>query len=638
MSAEPKKILKTYWGYEQFRPLQEDIVNAVLSGNDTLALLTTGGGKSICFQVPAMCMEGVCIVISPLIALMKDQVENLKKRGIKAQAIFSGMSKREIDMALDNFVYGGYKFLYVSPERLKTDIFLQRLQKMKICLIAVDEAHCISQWGYDFRPPYLHLAELRKYCSAPFLALTATATPRVVTDIQEKLKFKKQLVFQAEFSRPNLRYFVVNKEDRNSVLMSIIRKQKGTGIIYVRSRRLTVEYTTFLQKQQISAAFYHAGLTMEERTLRQLNWMKGTTRIIVSTNAFGMGIDKPDVRFVVNLDLPECIEAYYQEAGRGGRDGGKSFAVLLIDEHDGEKLIKKVKEKFPPKELVRKIYHLLCNELRIALGAGELETYSFSIDSFIKKQSVGKIVVMNSLKLLERAGYIALSEGVWQPSRVRIVVGPEHLYGLQVNYPRYDAILKVMLRSYTGLFEVYAVIKEKEIAERLKISALDVRKVLLELHDKQIIDYLPQNAHEMVTFLTPRVDAKYIRFDAGIYENLQKVAESNAAEMIRYAYSKNQCRSVQLLTYFGESKPRPCGTCDVCLSKLDQTELNQLTFNEVETQIFCELKTTEISLNELVDKLSHAFSVKTIKFVAHWLIDNEEIGLKSGKLTRINDK
>jgi ATP-dependent DNA helicase RecQ len=637
MTAQPKKILKTYWGYEHFRPLQEDIVQSVLEGKDTLALLTTGGGKSICFQVPALCMEGVCIVISPLIALMKDQVENLKKRGIKAQAIFSGMSKREIDHALDNVIYGGYKFLYVSPERLKTEIFIQRLQKMRVCLIAVDEAHCISQWGYDFRPPYLELSHLRKYCQAPFLALTATATTRVVEDIQDKLGFATKNVFQADFARPNVRYFVVSREDRNATLLNIIRKQKGTGIIYVRSRRLAVEYASYLKKLDISADYYHAGLSMDERAMRQMNWMKGNTRIIVSTNAFGMGIDKPDVRFVVNLDLPECLEAYYQEAGRAGRDGKKSFAVLLVDENDGDKLIKKNKEKFPPLDVVRKVYHLLGNEFRIAIGSGELETYAFSFDNFIKKQTIGKNLVVNSLKLLERAGYLNVSEGIWQPSRVKVAMNNEQLYAFQVNNQRYDALLKVLLRSYAGLFDVYAVIKENEVAERLKMGVLEVKKLLVELHEKTVIDYIPQNSSEHITFLTPRMDAKYLRFDAEIYERLRQVAENNAAAMIHYAYATDTCRSVLLLTYFGELKPRPCGGCDVCLAKLEQNELNQATFNQVETEIFNELDSSALHLNDLVNKLSTTFSVKTIKFVAHWLIDNEEIGLNSGKLVRLND-
>jgi ATP-dependent DNA helicase RecQ len=632
MSTEPKKILKTYWGFEQFRPLQEDIVNAVLEGKDTLALLTTGGGKSVCFQVPALSREGICVVISPLIALMKDQVENLKSKGIKAMAIFSGMTKREIDIALDNAVYGGYKFLYISPERVQTDLFIQRFQKMNVCLIAIDEAHCISQWGYDFRPPYLKLAELRKYTKAPFLALTATATPRVVKDIQEKLGFKKECVYQAEFARPNLRYFVVNKEDRNAVLMSIIRKQKGTGIIYVRSRRLTVEYAAYLQKQQISADYYHAGLSMEERSQRQLKWMKGETRIIVSTNAFGMGIDKPDVRFVINLDLPECLEAYYQEAGRGGRDGNKSYAVLLIDEHDGDKLNKRVQEKFPPREVIGKIYHILCNELRLAIGAGEMETFPLLIDGFVKKIALPKSVVLYSLKLLERAGYISISEGFWQPSRLKMEVNAEQLYSLQVNYPRFDQVLKVILRSYTGLFEVFTPIREKEIAQRAKISAEEVKKVLTELNDKKVLEYLPQTSKEQITFLTPRIDAKYLRFDAAIYENLKKVAEQNAQAMIAYAYTSDTCRSVQLLEYFGELKPRPCGGCDVCLSRLNNLELDKQVFVEVEKQMLFILGQSSCSLNEIVVKLSKEFPIKTIKFVANWLIDNEELLVKSGKL------
>lgn len=637
MSEEPKKILKKYWGYDTFRPLQEEIINSILEGKDTLALLTTGGGKSICFQVPALCNDGICIVVSPLIALMKDQVENLKKKGIKAMAIFSGLSKREIDIALDNCVYGGYKFLYVSPERLKSELFLVRLQKMNVNLIAIDEAHCISQWGYDFRPPYLEIAQLRKYTSAPFLALTATATIRVVEDIQNKLGFNNKNVFQAPYSRPNLRYFVDNDEDKNTTLMDIIQKQKGTGIVYVRSRKMTVEYAHHISKRGVSADYYHAGLTVEERSAKQLKWMKGETRVIVSTNAFGMGIDKPDVRFVVNIDLPDCVEAYYQEAGRGGRDEKKAFAVLLIDDSDQEKLLKRVEEKFPPKESIRKVYGLLCNHFRIAIGAGELETYPIKLDDFCFQSSLTQKTVYNSLVFLERAGYIEISEGLFLPSRIKIEADNQQLYGLQVRYPMYDKILKVILRSYSGLFEVFVSIKEKDIAKRASVSIDVVKKTLLELAELKVISYAPANNAESITFIQPRMDSKYLRFDSDIYDRLKEININNAKAMINYAYNQEVCRSVLLLNYFGENSSKSCGVCDVCISKLEKNEIDKSLFEAIESKLLSFAKVEKFDFDELVEKMSEQFSKKSVKFVARWLIDNEDLKLTASNILVLNE-
>jgi ATP-dependent DNA helicase RecQ len=637
MTEEPKKILKKYWGYDAFRPLQLDIINSILEGKDTLALLTTGGGKSICFQVPALCNDGICIVVSPLIALMKDQVENLKKKGIKAMAIFSGLSKREIDIALDNCVYGGYKFLYVSPERLKSELFLVRLQKMNVNLIAIDEAHCISQWGYDFRPPYLEIAQLRKYTKAPFLALTATATPRVVEDIQNRLEFKLKNVFQAPYARPNLRYFVVNDEDKNTTLMSIIQKQKGTGIIYVRSRRLTVEYAHHLSKRAISADYYHAGLSVEERSEKQMKWIKGETRVIVSTNAFGMGIDKPDVRFVINVDLPDCVEAYYQEAGRGGRDEKKAFSVLLIDEMDKENLLKRVEEKFPPKETIRSVYGLLCNHLRIAIGSGELETYPIKLEQFCFQSSITKKAVYNSLVFLERAGYIELSEGLFLPSRLKIESDNQQLYALQVRYPMYDKVLKVILRSYSSLFDVFVTIKEKDIAKRANISVEAVKKILNELAELKAISYMPINNNDSVTFIQPRIDSKNLRIEPAIYDHLKEVNINNAKAMINYAYNQDECRSVMLLNYFGENNPKSCGVCDVCIGKLEKNEIDKSLFDQIEQQLKSLVKSEMIDYNDLVEKMSQQYSKKSVKFVARWLLDNEDIKLTKANKLVVNE-
>jgi len=626
MINNPKKILKKYWGFDNFRALQEEIISEALNKRDVLALLPTGGGKSICFQVPSLCQEGICIVVSPLIALMKDQVSNLKRKGIKAQAIFSGMSKREIDIALDNCVYGNFKFLYVSPERLKSDLFQARLKKMTVNLVAIDEAHCISQWGYDFRPSYMAIAELREQLpDVPFMALTATATDRVVIDIQEKLEFKKQNALKKSFYRENLRYFVEHTSDKYTKMMAIIQKQKGSGIVYVRSRRKTVEFAHYLKVRGVSATYYHAGLSNEEREKRQLQWQNDTCKVIVSTNAFGMGIDKPNVRFVINMDLPECIEAYFQEAGRAGRDELKAYSVLLVNEADRLDLLNRLENKFPPVDTIKRVYTLLCNKLRLAIGVGEGETFSVDLDALKENSPFSFFEIMNSLGFLERAGYIIQSDGFRQPSRVKIDMKSNDLYAFQVRYPLFDKVLKVILRSYTSVFETFVAIDEEKISKRLKLKKWDIIKALQEMDKQEVLSYQQQSNAAAITFLQPRVDAKYLRIDDKVYHSIKEVQVNNVKAMLDYTFQKEVCRVQILLNYFGEKNAPECGTCDVCLSKKNNSNLKDKERKEIENDIIKHLKTgiSFVELKDLTIILKEKYQPEKIKNTIHWMLDND---------------
>ncbi len=619
-----QQILLKHWGYSQFRPLQEEIINSVLAGNDTLALMPTGGGKSICFQVPALLNEGICIVISPLIALMKDQVENLKAKKIKAMAITSGMSKREIDIAFDNCVYGDFKFLYVSPERLETEIARLRIQKMKVNLIAVDEAHCISQWGYDFRPSYLKIAELRDlHPKIPILALTATATPEVTIDIQQKLLFKKENLQRKSFERKNLAYMVLKEEDKMNRLLKIATKIKGTGIVYVRNRKKTQEIADFLWRNKISADYYHAGLESKKRDEKQEAWIKNKTRVIVCTNAFGMGIDKPDVRFVVHMDFPDCIEAYFQEAGRGGRDEKKSYAVLLYNDSDKIAMKHNFEISFPPLEEIKKTYQALANYFQIPIGAGVGTTFEFDINDFCSRYNLNHLIVFNCLKFLEKEGYFFLSDGFYQPSRIHFQVNKDELYKFQVEHVQYDEYIKLLLRSYSGLFDGYVKISENEIGKRIGKSFEDVKKILNELQKKEILAYIPLTEMPQITFLTERIDAKEIYISQ---ENLQKRKEKALERigwMMHYVESKTKCRSQILLSYFGESDSYRCGVCDFCL-KRNKLDLSNLEFETVTEQVKKLLEETSLPLNSLVNLVKNSREDKTIK-VLQWLIDNGKL-------------
>ncbi|MBJ6118975.1 RecQ family ATP-dependent DNA helicase [Pontibacter sp. BT310] len=566
-------ILKTYWGYDQFRPLQEAIVLSVQDGKDTLALLPTGGGKSICFQVPAIAKDGICLVITPLIALMKDQVEQLKKRDIPAVAVYSGMNRREIDIALDNCVYGNIKFLYLSPERLLTDIFQERVKRMKVNLLAVDEAHCISQWGYDFRPPYLQLAELRELLpGVPVIALTATATEHVRKDIQEKLRFKQPNVFVKSFARSNLSYSCLYTEDKIGRLLEILQRMPGQSIVYVRSRRQTVEIARFLQSRQIPAGAYHAGLKFEERSKTQQAWIEDKVRVMVATNAFGMGIDKPDVRLVVHLDLPESLEAYYQEAGRAGRDEKYSYAVILYGPSDVADLHKKVEEAHPPLELIRRVYQCLANYYQLAVGSGAMSSFDFEFADFAKNYKLKALEVHHAIKRLEGEGYLQLSEGYYSPSRVFIQLNNTALYEFQVMNPEHDNLLRLILRMYGGeAFANFVKISERKLAEYLKRPEEEIRRKLEYLHKLQVIVYEPQHDSPQLVFTKPRQDAHNLPLNHKKLDELRERALKQVKEMGKYVENTNRCRTQLLLAYFNEISDESCRICDFCLAQRKKT-------------------------------------------------------------------
>lgn len=621
---QPKNILSQYWGYDSFREKQEEIIHDVLEGKDTLALLPTGGGKSICFQVPALCLDGVCLVITPLVALMIDQVENLKKRGVKAVAIHSGMSARQIDYALDNVIYGDYKLLYLSPERLKTSLFRERLKKMKVSFVAVDEAHCISQWGYDFRPSYLEIADLRELIPGKaFLALTATATLRVVDDIQDRLSFKEKNVVRKSFYRPNLRYFVKYTEDKVPALLAIINKQGGSGIVYVRSRKLTVEYANILRRHGINADFYHAGLSHEDRDKRQKKWQLNQVQVIVCTNAFGMGIDKPDVRFVVNLDLPDSIEAYFQEAGRAGRDEQKAFAVLMVNRADEIRLREKLEKMFPGIDSVKRIYALIMNHLRLAVGAGQMESYQLDLDALVQRSDFTFNEIYHSSKFIERAGYWELSEGLKSKSEVMILASPNEIYQLQVKNPAIDKVVQVLLRSYGGLFDGYVQIREEVVAKRSNLPRKEVVSVLNYLSNMELMDYKEVNQGQYITLLQPRIDTRYLRLPREFYHDLKKVVSEQVNAMINYASNENNCRSVILLDYFGEKNASNCGVCDYCIKLKNNFSISSSDNKEVVKalkKILSEEK--EVSLSGLLKYGASEESKKAIKFAVQWMLDN----------------
>jgi ATP-dependent DNA helicase RecQ len=629
LSASPKDILKQYWGYSQFRPLQEDIINTVLEGNDTLAILPTGGGKSICYQVPGMLKEGLTIVVSPLIALMKDQVQNLNKKGIKAIAIFSGMSYREIDIALDNCIYGNIKFLYVSPERLETEIFTERLKKMKVGLLAVDEAHCISQWGYDFRPSYLKIADCRVLLpNTPVIALTATATATVQKDITEKLTFKNTKHFQGSFERKNIGYVVRHVEDKFSKLKEILTKTKGTAIVYAATRRRTVEIAEYLKKNKFSSDYYHAGLEQQIRSQKQDDWVNNKTRIIVSTNAFGMGIDKPDVRTVVHVDIPESMEAYYQEAGRAGRDGQKSFAVLLYNISDKLNIEQKLKQHYPNYEEILQIYDSLGNYFKLAVGAGVGETFEFDISAFATnfKFSIQKIII--AVKLLEQQELISASEAVYIPSRIKIIVDRQNLYNYQLRYPTYDPIIKLLLRTVPGVMDDYMTLKEYDAAKILNTHTNEIKKQLNYLKQVGILDYVASIDLPTVTFTQPRNFSKYLQLNRKFIESRKEIFEKQLRSMLNYAANKQLCRSKMILEYFGEEAER-CGSCDICL-KLNKMNISELKFENLFNAIKENLLQKPMPLEALTLYISD-YSKDNILAMLKWLTDNGQIACNEEK-------
>lgn len=570
-------MLLQYWGYNAFRPLQEEIINSVIQGHDTLALLPTGGGKSICFQVPALCAEGICVVVSPLIALMKDQVENLKSRGIRAAAVYSGMSAEEVQLAFENCLYGSFKFLYLSPERLLSESVREFLAKLRVNLWAIDEAHCISQWGYDFRPPYLRIAEIRSiHPKVPVLALTATATPEVRDDIMKQLAFKKYHFFQKSFERRNLSYLVYHCEDKPTRMAEILSRVPGTGIVYVRNRRRTREFAEYLVQKKISADYYHAGLTSALRSSKQDDWKSGKTRVMVCTNAFGMGIDKPDVRTVIHMDLPDNPESYYQEAGRAGRDEKPAYAVVLYNRSDLADLKMRQQNTFPPMEEIRRVYNALANYLQIPVESGMGVSYDFEISRFLSEYNLPPLTTIACLRLLGNEGLISLTDSVFIPARVHFRGSNETLYEFQVKNPKYDLLIKAILRTSPGVFDDFVRISEPDLATKLKLTYEEVVTMLRYLNKMEILSYEPRKDTPQLTFITPREDIRYLTIDSKKYAERKKRFVEKSEAMIGYVTHHHLCRSQMLLSYFGEMAKVRCGSCDYC------RELNKLSMNEIE--------------------------------------------------------
>jgi ATP-dependent DNA helicase RecQ len=628
-ALEPKEILFKYWNFNTFRPLQEEIIQSVLDGKDTLALLPTGGGKSICFQVPALAMDGLCIVISPLIALMKDQVANLKQRGIKAVAIYSGQSAEEIDIAVDNCIYGNVKFLYLSPERLTTDLLRMRMPRMKVCLVAIDEAHCISQWGYDFRPPYLRIAEIREILpSTPMLALTATATTSVIDDICSNLQFKNGQVFRKSFERKNLTYAVIKEEDKLSRLLRICMKVPGIGVVYVRNRKKTREIANYLVKNKIAAEYYHAGLDARTRDQKQEAWMKEKCRVIVSTNAFGMGIDKPNVRFVVHMDVPDSPEAYFQEAGRAGRDEKKAYAVLLYNNSDLLDMEKQFELSFPSLETIKSIYNCLGNYFQIAMGTGKDKSFEFILSDFCNHFNLENIIVFNALKFLEKEGYIVLSEALSSPSRVHFLLGKEELYRFMVASSSYEPLIKMLLRSYSGVFSDFSKISEPDIASRIGKTANEVKTLLTKLHQLRVLYYIPQNQKPTITFSIARTDKNDLIITPENYKTRKEFAHRRLQAMKHYVTSQNRCRSTILLDYFGENNPVRCGVCDLCLQR-NKLDISDIEFENIKELIRSLLYQNSYTTQTLLPALKSNIAENKILTILRWLIDNQQLVIDS---------
>ncbi len=618
-----KEILKEYWGYADFRPLQEEIIQSVADGNDTLGLMPTGGGKSITYQVYSLANEGICLVITPLIALMKDQVENLRKRGIKALSIYSGMTREEIKVAFNNAQWGNYKFLYISPERIATEQFQNRLQQMKVNLIAVDEAHCISQWGYDFRPSYRKIADLRTQLpDVPMMALTATATQKVVVDIQKQLNFKNAKVLQKSFHRENLIYKVRYEEDKEGYLVRTLQKAKGSGIVYTRSRKKTKEIAALLQRNGISADYYHAGLAAETRSLRQDDWLNGTTRVIVATNAFGMGIDKPNVRFVIHVDAPDSIEAYFQEAGRAGRDELRAMAVFLYNNTDSVKLKKGIGDKFPKAEQIIRIYEALGNYLKIAVGFGRGMVYDFNMAHFAKTYRFSLSNTFNALKILQRDEYLELTDELDRRSLVHFRVERDELYRFQVANSKFDSFIKLLLRSYTGMFSEYRPINEELLSKRAKISKEAIFKYLNWLDGEGIIHYIPAKKTPLIVLLKERLIASRVKLSSDNYADRKKQYEKQVKAVIEYASNDSECRSKQLVAYFGEKDGKQCGKCDVCES-LNKLEISNLEFDRIEGDIKAILEKEACMKHELFFQLKG--NEDHIQIVINWLFDHQKL-------------
>ncbi len=626
-----QEILKQYWGYDSFRDLQEEIITSIGEGKDTLGLMPTGGGKSITFQVPALAQEGICIVITPLIALMKDQVQNLRKRGIKALAIYSGMTRQEILTALENCIFGNYKFLYISPERLDTEIFRTKLRSMKVSMITVDESHCISQWGYDFRPAYLKIAEIRELLpGVPVLALTATATPEVVKDIQTRLNFREGNVFRMSFERKNLAYIVRKTDNKTKELLHILQRISGSAIIYVRNRRRTKEITELLTNEGITADFYHAGLDNAVKDLRQKRWQSGEVRVMVTTNAFGMGIDKPDVRIVLHLDLPDSPEAYFQEAGRAGRDGEKAYAVILYAKSDKMTLHKRIVDTFPEKEYILNVYEHLQYYYQMAMGDGFQCIREFNLEEFCRKFKYFPVPVDSALKILTQAGYLEYTDEQDNSSRILFTIRRDELYKLREMGKEADALIQTILRSYTGVFTDYAYISEESLALRTGLTRQQIYNILVTLTKRRIVDYIPRKKTPYIIYTRERLDLRFLHIPPIVYEERKARYEARIKAMEEYVTTENVCRSRMLLHYFGEKNEHNCGQCDVCLSNRASNDLSEKSYEELKRQILELLGQSPLTPAEIADKIKA--EKEDIGQVIRYLLDEDGLKMQDGML------
>lgn len=635
-----RDILKQYWGYDAFRGIQEEIIESIGKGQDTLGLMPTGGGKSITFQVPALAQEGVCIVITPLIALMKDQVQNLKSKGIKATAIYSGMTKQEIQTALGNCIFGNYKFLYISPERLETELFQSKLKSLRVSMITVDESHCISQWGYDFRPAYLNIANIRKLLpGVPVLALTATATPEVVKDIQQRLDFERENVFRMSFERKNLVYVTRKTDNKDAELIHILSRMTGSAIVYVRSRKRTKDITELLQSKDITANFYHAGLSNAVKDQRQQDWQADRCRVMVATNAFGMGIDKPDVRLVVHYDLPDSPEAYFQEAGRAGRDGKKAYAVILNASSDATILRKRISDTFPEKEYIRKVYEHIQYFFQMALGDGLGCVREFNLEKFCQTFKHFPVQADSALKILTQAGYLEYTDEQDNASRVLFTINKEELYRIHEMEREADMIIQLILRMYTGVFTDYAYISEDALALRSGLTRQRVYQLLVMLSQRGIIDYIPHKKTPYIIYTRERIEAEKINLPKEVYEDRKERYVSRIQSMVDYVTNTTVCRSRMLLAYFGEKDGHDCGQCDVCLRKKREQpkEDGMQTCCNAILQLL-QQQEQPLSGADIRDSLSGNYPAETVEQALQQLAGEEEINLTNGLYRRNTDR
>ena len=632
MSQRTRTVLKQYWGYPSFRPLQEEIVDAVVAGRDTLALLPTGGGKSICFQVPAMAMEGICVVVTPLIALMKDQVAHLLVKRIPAAAIYSGMHPDQVELAYNQAVFGRLKFLYVSPERLMTDQFQEAIKRMRVNLLAVDESHCISQWGYDFRPPYLKIAEIRTYIPrTPVLALTATATAKVVDDIQFRLGFKQNNVFQSSFERPNVTYNVYHEADKYGVLYRKLKAlQTGSAIVYVRNRKRTRVIAEWLQSVGVSATFYHAGLDTKTRDERQDQWMRGKVRVMVATNAFGMGIDKPDVRLVIHIDLPDSIEAYFQEAGRAGRDLKPAEAFLLVSNADIQQLRDNLRQSFPEMDRIKLIYKALGNYLQLPVGAGKMEMYPFVMADFAKTYGFSVKEVYSVLRILQKEGILELSESFDEPSLVWIKAPREDLYRFQVAFPQFDTFIKYMLRNLPGVLGDFVKFSEEVAAQKTGLTVEQVTEQLRKLEHYNFLTYVPRKDKPQIQLLTELLDTKYFSLSDENYRDRKRDAEERVKAVIDFANNDEECRSIQLLRYFNEPSKKACGRCDVCQSHTEP-HLAADDYEQIKVDLTAALRNKPLTLQEALT-VCHGRDEELVTEAIRWMVDNEVLSVEGDTL------